>query len=78
MAQRSRVVLVNGAQAANVYWIVGTSARLGTSITSHPDTLATGTYLVAGDIDLRGVVLAGRAVSFGGSVHLNGRITPAN
>jgi signal peptidase I len=78
MAQRSRVALVNGAQAANVYWIVGSSARLGSSVTWAPDTVAVGTYLVAGEVTLQGIVLNGRAVSFGGSVSLNGRIAPAD
>lgn len=78
MAQRSRIVLVNGAQAANVHWLVGTTATLGTLTTSSPDTTAVGNLLVTGEVSLRGVTLTGRAVSFDGSIALNGQISPPN
>jgi signal peptidase I len=78
MAQRARVVLVNGAQAANIWWVVGTSATLGTTTTIFPDTTAVGNYLVGTNATLRGVTLSGRVVAYGGSVLLNGRIIPTN
>jgi signal peptidase I len=78
MAQRARVVLANGANAANVYWVVGTTATIGTVSSGTPDTTTVGTYFVAGSVALRGVNLSGRAISFGGSIALNGRIAPVN
>jgi len=78
MAQRSRIVLANGARAANVWWIVGTTATLGTLTTGTPDVTAVGNYIANGNVALRGVTLTGRAVSTNGSVQLNGRIVPAN
>jgi signal peptidase I len=78
MAQRARILLTNGAKAANVYWVVGTTATLGALTTSTPDTTAVGNLLVAGEVALRGVALTGRAVSFDGSISLNGQITPPN
>ncbi|MBG6237551.1 hypothetical protein IWX78_000494 [Mycetocola sp. CAN_C7] len=78
MAQRARVILANGAQAANVHWIVGTTATLGTLTTTSPDTTAVGNLLVSGEVSLRGVKLSGRAVSFDGGIALNGQITPPN
>ena len=76
MAQRARIVLVNGAQAANVWWIVGSSVTIGARTSGTPDTVAVGTFFVGGDIALRGVELTGRAVSLNGGIALNGRITP--
>jgi signal peptidase I len=78
MAQRARIVLANGAQAANVYWIAGTTATLGNLTTTSPDTVAVGNYLVTGDIALRGVLLIGRVVSFSGAVAINGEVAPTN
>ena len=76
MAQRSRIVLANGAQAANVWWIVGTTATLGTLTSGTPNVTAVGNYIANGNVALRGVTLSGRAVSTSGSVQLNGRIVP--
>jgi signal peptidase I len=78
MAQRSRIVLANGAKPANVYWVVGTTATLGALTTSTADTTAVGNFLVTGEVALRGVVLSGRAVSYDASISLNGEITPPN
>ena len=78
MAQRSRIVLANGARASNVWWIVGTTATIGTLTSGTPDVTAVGNYIANGNVAMRGVTLTGRAVSTSGSVQLNGRITPAN
>ncbi len=78
MAARAQIVLVNGARAENVWWVVGTTATLG-STTSSTDTIAAGSYLVSGDARLRGVSLSGRVVSFNGSVHTSVSVlTPAD
>lgn len=64
-ADRSRVILSNGAKAANVWWIIGTAATLGTNTTlTAPDATAVGTFLVTGAISARGVALSGRLVSY--------------
>jgi len=78
MAQRASIVLVNGARAGNVWWIVGTTATLGTLESGTPNTTAVGNIIANGDVALRGVNLTGRAVSTGGSVYLNGRIAPTS
>lgn len=76
MAQRARIVLVNGAQASNVWWIAVSSATIGARSSGTPDTVVVGTFFVAGNILLQGVELSGRAISFSGGVALNGRIIP--
>jgi signal peptidase I len=80
MADKARVTLTNGAQASNVWWIVGTTANLGTntSLTS-PDTTAVGNYLVNGAATLRGITLNGRAVSYTSGITVYATtITPPN
>ena len=64
-ASGSRVRLINGAQACNVYWQVGSSATLGTT------TAFAGNILALTSISVnRGVVLAGRALARNGAVTL--------
>jgi signal peptidase I len=80
MADKARITLTNGAQASNVWWIVGTTATLGTntSLTS-PDTTAVGNYLVNGAATLRGITLNGRAVSYTSGITVYATtITPPN
>ncbi|WP_242922186.1 ice-binding family protein [Pontibacter liquoris] len=60
------LLLQNGAQAKNVYWVVEGDVTLGGS------TLLQGTIISNGNIDLgMGVGLIGRAISLKGSVTLN-------
>ncbi len=64
-ASASRVRLVNGAQACNVFWKVGSSATLGTS------TVLAGNILALTSISMNdGVTLNGRALARNGAVTL--------
>ena len=73
-AAASNVVLTNGTNAGNVYWLVGSSATLGT--TSH----LVGAILATDSITLTtGASLTGRALALGGAVTLDtNSITGAN
>ena len=73
-ASASRVRLVNGAQACNVFWQVGSSATLGTS------TVLAGNILALTSITMNdGVTLNGRALARNGAVTLiNDTITAAH
>ena len=65
-ASGSRVVLTGGAQAANVFWQVGSSATLGTG------SIFAGTILAQASITLTtGAVLDGRALARTGAVTLD-------
>jgi serine protease AprX len=72
-ASASHVKLVNGAQACNVFWQVGSSATLGTT------TDFAGNILALASITMNdGVTLTGRALARNGAVTLiNDTITPA-
>jgi serine protease AprX len=64
-ASASRVKLVNGAQACNVFWQVGSSATLGTT------TVLAGNILALTSITMNnGVTLNGRALARNGAVTL--------
>jgi hypothetical protein len=64
-ASASHVNLVNGAQACNVFWQVGTSATLGTA------SVFAGNILALTSISLsNGVTLSGRALARNGGVTL--------
>jgi serine protease AprX len=64
-ASGSRVKLVNGAQACNVFWQVGSSATLGTT------TVLAGNILALTSITMNnGVTLNGRALARNGAVTL--------
>lgn len=64
-ASSSSVVLINGAQAANVFWQVGTSATLGTT------SSFAGNILALSSISLNtGATLQGRALARNGAVTL--------
>jgi len=71
-AGSATVTLINGAQACNVYWRVGSSATLGAANTFR------GTILAATSITLgAGTTVAGRALARDGSVTLSANtITP--
>ena len=64
-ASGSRVRLINGAHACNVYWQVGSSATLGTTTTFAGNILALTSISVK-----RGVVMSGRALARNGAVTL--------
>jgi len=57
-ASASRVVLVNGAQAANVIWVVGSSATLGTSSLLRGSILAQASITVTTGVTVDGRLLA--------------------
>jgi hypothetical protein len=62
----SRVQLINGAQACNVFWQVGSSATIGTS------TAFTGNIMALTSISLRtGATVHGRALARNGAVTLD-------
>jgi hypothetical protein len=64
-ASGSAVVLINGAQAANVFWQIGSSATLGTT------SAFAGNILALSSISLNtGAVLQGRALARNGAVTL--------
>ena len=66
-ASGSQVVLINGAQAGNIFWQVGSSATLGTTSTFI------GTILAQASITLNtGAVMDGRALARTGAVTLAG------
>ena len=65
-ASASNVVLVNGAQAANVFWLVGSSATLGTYSFLEGNILAQASITVT-----TGVTLDGRALARAAAVTLD-------
>jgi hypothetical protein len=65
-ASASNVLLINGAQAANVFWVVGSSATLGTG------TALQGTILALTSITVTtGTTINGRALARNGAVTLD-------
>jgi uncharacterized repeat protein (TIGR01451 family) len=65
-ADASKVVLVNGAQPANVFWVVGTSATLGAGSALQGSILAVAAITV-----LTGATIYGRALAEGDAVTLD-------
>jgi hypothetical protein len=65
-ASASNVSLVNGAQASNVFWLVGSSATLGTSSTLQGSILALTSITVT-----TGTTINGRALARNGAVTLH-------
>jgi signal peptidase I len=77
-SQTTSIRLVNGAKAENVWWIIGTTAAVGTASTGT-DTAFIGNLLVNGNAVLRSSKITGRVVSFTGSITLdNSDIAPTN
>ena len=71
-ASSASVLLINGAQAGNVYWQVGSSATLGT------DTLFFGSILADQNIFLNTRAnIDGRALALNGAVTLDGNVITA-
>ncbi len=65
----SRVALVNGAQACNVFWQVGSSATIGTN------TTFVGTIMALTSITLKtGATVAGRALARNGAVTMDNNV----
>jgi type VI secretion system secreted protein VgrG len=77
-ASVTKILLKNGAKAANIYWSVGTQATLG-SASSFEGTILAGTAVVfnSGSV-MNGRALAGTAVTFasGSAVTLPDSISP--
>lgn len=68
-ASSSAILLMNGAQAGNVFWQVGSSATLGT------DTSFAGSILAQVSITLNtGTSLSGRALALTGAVSLDDNV----
>jgi uncharacterized repeat protein (TIGR01451 family) len=65
-ASASNVVLVNGAQASNVFWVVGSSATLGTGSTLQGTILALTSITVT-----TGATINGQALARNGAVTLD-------
>jgi type VI secretion system secreted protein VgrG len=73
-ASSSQVVLINGAQACNVFWQVGSSATLGTDSNFVGTILASQSITVTTD-----VTIAGRVLAENGAVTLDSdTITPSS
>ncbi len=66
-AEDSVVVLANGAQAANVYWVVGDAAGTGAGSTLSGTILATGAITLGAGTQLAGRALSRAAVTMAGS-----------
>ena len=65
-ASASNVSLINGAQASNVFWVVGSSATLGTNSTLQGSILALTSITVT-----TGTTINGRALARNGAVTLD-------
>ena len=65
-ASASNVILINGAQASNVFWVVGSSATLGTNSTLQGSILALTSITVT-----TGTTIDGRALARNGAVTLD-------
>jgi hypothetical protein len=65
-ASASNVSLINGAQASNVFWVVGSSATLGTNSTLQGNILALTSITVT-----TGTTIDGRALARNGAVTLD-------
>jgi len=71
-ASSANVLLTNGAQPCNVYWLVGSSATLGT------DTDMVGNIIAIASVTFNtGADLVGRAIALGGAVTLDTNIVSA-
>jgi hypothetical protein len=70
----SQVALINGAQACNVFWQVGSSATLGASTTFNGTIFASATITVGDSTAIEGRMLAGTGAV---NLHNNAIHTPA-
>ena len=65
-ASSSSISLINGAQAGNVFWQVGSSATVGANTTFNGSILADASITMN-----TGAIMFGRALALGGAVSLN-------
>jgi type VI secretion system secreted protein VgrG len=66
-ASSSSILLINGAQAGNVFWQVGSSATLGDSTSFYGSILADASVT----LDPEASILSGRALAITGAVSLS-------
>jgi type VI secretion system secreted protein VgrG len=66
-ASSSSILLINGAQAGNVFWQVGSSATLGDSTSFYGSILADASVT----LDPEASILSGRALAINGGVSLS-------
>ena len=72
----SSVLLVNGAQACNVYWQIGSSATLGTSSTMVGHVIASASITTGASTQVNGQLIATTAaVTLGGTTIVNNLCT---
>jgi hypothetical protein len=64
-------VAINGGDARNVYWIVGTSATMGASTQMQGTILAAAAITLGGSASLIGHALAGTAVTCSSDCHVS-------
>jgi hypothetical protein len=64
VAASTQIVLTNGAQAKNVYWLVGTSATIGGGSNFSGQVIALAAITVATDASIKGRLFAGTAITF--------------
>ena len=67
----SSIVLINGAQVANVYWSVGSSATLGDSSTFVGQILAQASVTVGANAFIKGRALAQASIAFQGGAYMD-------
>jgi hypothetical protein len=63
----TNIILLNGAQAGNIYWQIGSSATLGSNSSFSGQILAYASISVATNVNVVGRLYAQAAVSFTGS-----------
>ena len=64
-ADVGNVILANGAQASNIFWLVGSSATIGTGTAFQGNILANTSITVTNGATLNGRALAGAVVATG-------------
>lgn len=70
-AASTSIILAGGAQASNVYWMVGTSATLGAASSFSGNIIASASISVADDVAINGRIIAlTGAITFAGKTKL--------
>jgi hypothetical protein len=75
LTNRSQIVLTNGAQARNVWFVIGTALTIGSGTTWNGNILAGGTVTIKDGSTVNGRVLGGAAGA--GALSLSGAATPS-
>jgi len=75
LTNRSQIVLTNGAQARNVWFVIGTALTIGSGTTWNGNILAGGTGTIKDGSTVNGRVLGGAAGA--GALSLSGAATPS-